>query len=403
MNGETYTIEQPQAGAQNAFCASPADVAIYGGAAGGGKSIGLLLEAARNIFHPKYTAAIYRRELVEITDEGGLWDSSQLVYPQLGGVPTRYNLAWNFPSGARIKFHHLEDETKVRSHQGAQYAFLGFDELTHFKEYSFFYLLSRNRAPAGYDLQCWCRATCNAETGWIADFIQWWWDRDNGYPIPERSGVIKSFTRINDRIVWVPDDWRDDFGHPAKSFTFISAKIEDNPALLKVDPNYRSNLLAMDEVSMERLLHSNWKIDYGGGMFNVKDFRKIPRHQLPNDIKTLRSWDTAATEQKDDNDPDWTAGALCGVSGGDFYIIDMLRFRKIAAKSIGTLLETAHADGSATAIAWEEEKGSAGKFNSAHLTGRLLGYEAIPYHRKAIRSSEPSHLLQQQGKDTFSS
>jgi hypothetical protein len=41
MNGETYTIEQPQAGAQNAFCASPADVAIYGGAAGGGKSIGL--------------------------------------------------------------------------------------------------------------------------------------------------------------------------------------------------------------------------------------------------------------------------------------------------------------------------------------------------------------------------
>ena len=84
--------------------------------------------------------------------------------------------------------------------QGAEIALLGFDELTHFTAYQFFYLLSRNRSTSG--VKPYVRATCNADAdSWVAKFIEWWID-DEGYAIPSRSGVIRYFVRIEDTIEW---------------------------------------------------------------------------------------------------------------------------------------------------------------------------------------------------------
>ena len=47
---------------------------------------------------------------------------------------------------------------------------------------------------------------------------------------------------------------------PPKSLTFIPAKLEDNPALMAANPEYRASLLAMGTVERERLLHGNWRI-----------------------------------------------------------------------------------------------------------------------------------------------
>ena len=74
---------RPQPGPQEAFLSSPADVVIYGGAAGGGKSYALLMEAVRHTANPRFGAVIFRKNSKQITSEGGLWDTSLELY---GGI-----------------------------------------------------------------------------------------------------------------------------------------------------------------------------------------------------------------------------------------------------------------------------------------------------------------------------
>ena len=73
MSGEPLII-RPQPGPQEAFFSTPADICLYGGSAGGGKSWSLLAEPLRHIHNPKFSAVIFRRYADEITMEGGLWD-----------------------------------------------------------------------------------------------------------------------------------------------------------------------------------------------------------------------------------------------------------------------------------------------------------------------------------------
>lgn len=370
----------PQPGPQEDFCASTADIVIYGGSAGGGKSYGILLESTRNIGHPNYNGIIFRRTYPQITSGGGLWDTSRKVYPRMGGADNISDLTYKFPSGAFIKFGHMQHEKNMYDHQGAAYPFLGFDELTHFSRKMFFYLLTRNRAPAGYNRPCYCRATTNPEPGWVADMIAWWWNPETGYAIKERSGIIRYFIIINDEVVWVAPDHRDKRGNAPLSITFIPATLDDNPALKRDDPRYEANLLAQDRVTRERLLHGNWRVSYAGGMFNPEWFKIIEPFEVPppNTMRMCRYWDFAASEVKDGKDPDWTAGPKCGVVGGDFYVLDVARFREAPGKTEKKLMDLAKQDGRDVAIAWEEEKGSAGKFNTHHMVGKLLGYELHP-------------------------
>ncbi len=122
----------PQPGPQAAFLASPADIAIYGGAAGGGKTWALLMEPLRHLANPGFGAVIFRRTTVQVRNEGGLWDESERLYPQLGARGFRSSLEWRFPTGASVRFAHLEHDKTVYDWQGAQVPLIGFDELTHF-------------------------------------------------------------------------------------------------------------------------------------------------------------------------------------------------------------------------------------------------------------------------------
>src|SRR5690606_2742766 len=165
-------IIAPQPGPQTAFLSTSADIAIYGGAAGGGKSWALLLEPLRHIHNPKFGGVIFRRESKQVTNEGGLWDESEKIYPLVGAKPRVGDLQWVFPSGCCLTFAHLQHETDKLSWQGSQIAFIGFDELTHFTRTQFFYMLSRNRSLCG--VAPYIRATTNPDAdSWVAEFIAW--------------------------------------------------------------------------------------------------------------------------------------------------------------------------------------------------------------------------------------
>lgn len=256
--------------------ASPADIVISGGAAGLGKTFTLLLEFLRHRKVADWGGVIFRRTSVQIRNEGGLWDTSLKVFTYAGGKPKESVLEWDFKSGARLKFAHLEHEKNIFDWQGSQIPFIGFDELTHFSRKMFFYLLSRNRSTCG--IKPYVRATCNPDPdSWVAEFIAWWLDPDTGLPIPERDGIVRYFAIDGETIIWgdsieevIEKAWYfleaaigDSGIDPAefvKSFTFISGSIYDNKELLKVNPAYLANLLAQDEQTKLQLFSGSWKV-----------------------------------------------------------------------------------------------------------------------------------------------
>src|SRR5690242_16656674 len=134
---------RPQEGLQMKFMATPADIAVGGGAAGSGKSFVELLEGLRNHKNPEFNGLIFRRTSPQILMPGGLWDTSKKIYPLVGasGVSTRKE--WTFMSGAKMVFRHLESEEGLDEYQGSQTPLIQFDELTHFTRRMFIHMLSR--------------------------------------------------------------------------------------------------------------------------------------------------------------------------------------------------------------------------------------------------------------------
>src|SRR5690349_13658959 len=118
---------------QNLFLSSPADIAIFGGSAGGGKSFALLLEPLRHIHNGPFRALIFRRTVPMLRQQGGLWDESAGIYSGLGAVANQATLTWKFKSGATIQFAGMESPQDRYNFQGLQVSYLGFDELTLFE------------------------------------------------------------------------------------------------------------------------------------------------------------------------------------------------------------------------------------------------------------------------------
>lgn len=268
-------IFKPQPGFQTDFLSCTADICIGGGAAGVGKTYAELLEPIYHKHIKDFTAMIFRRTSVQIRNPGGLWDKSADMYRRLGAKPREQQMDWVFPSGALVKFSHLEYESNVYDHQGSEYCLIIFDELTHFTKKQFFYLLSRNRSMCG--VKPYIRATCNPDPdSFVAELISWWIDPETGYPIRERAGVHRYFLVDNDNYVWgdskqevidkcphIFDSLKAlnmDQNEFVKSITFIPGDIYENKKLLNINPAYMANLMAQSEEEQIRLLRGNWKI-----------------------------------------------------------------------------------------------------------------------------------------------
>lgn len=378
------TIIRPQPGPQMAFLASAADIAIYGGSAGGGKTWALLMEPLRHVANSEFGAVFFRRSTVQVRNEGGLWDESEKLYPSIGAAPKEHVLQWNFPSGATVSFAHLEHDKTVLNWQGSQIPLICFDELTHFSAKQFWYMVSRNRSMSG--VRPYIRATCNPDAdSWVAEFISWWIDEKTGLPIPERAGVLRWFVRIGDAIIW--GDSPQDLAHhtapnedgieapiPPKSVTFIPAKLSDNRALMAADPSYLASLMALPTVERERLLGGNWKIRAAAGLLFRRGWCEVV-DAIPAGARWMRGWDLGATPKTESNDPDWTAGTKIGkLPDGRYLVAHHVRDRLSPSGVEKLIKNTAVTDGNEVQISLPQDPGQAGKSQVTNLTKMLVGF-----------------------------
>lgn len=389
-------IVKPQPGPQTAFMATPANVCIYGGAAGGGKSFGLLMSALRYKNVPGFGCTIFRRNFNQIFSQGGLWDESMKIYQGIRGADPKFARGqWWFRNQngdivSKVTFAHIERDEDVHKWQGSQICEIGFDELTHFSEKTFFYMLSRNRSTCG--VEPFIRATCNPDAdSWVAKFIEWWIDPDTGYPIPERSGKLRWFVRRDEILYWAntkQELWKqfdlktsEEKAEP-RSVTFIMSKLEDNQELLKVNPGYMANLKAMSVIERERLLHGNWKIKAAAGLFfkrsQVGDYLSF----VPDDvIEWVRCWDLAATEKTENGDPAFTSGVLMGKrKNGRYIVADVVNKQMSASDVRQTIKHTAQQDIAKykrVKIRLPKDPGQAGKEQAESYIKFLAGFNVV--------------------------
>ena len=220
----------------------------------------------------------------------------------------------------------------------------------------------------------------------MAPLISWWLG-DDGYPIVERSGIIRWFVRIGARLEWAdsPEDLVEKFGEDAEptSLTFIASSVYDNKILLAKDPAYLARLKALLPVERERLLYGNWKIRAEAGMLFHRDWFEIVK-AVPAGGVEVRFWDFAATEKElKGREPAYTAAVLQRKIGGIYYIMHSTDVQEGPAKVDRmfhnvALQDAQRLDDSETRymVRWEVEPGSAGKRENARLIRTLAGLDA---------------------------
>lgn len=276
-----------QRGCQERFLATNADITIFGGNRGGGKSWALLMEVLKDIQNKNNNSIILRNEKEDLS---GVIEKSYKLFSQFGKYNKSQNdMTWNFDCGGKLKFSYFADSFKdfqIRF-QGKEYNYIGIDEITHISYEKFKYLITDNRNAYGIRNRFY--GTCNPDPdSWVRKYIDWWIG-ENGLPIEERDGIIRYCFMDGDEInnvYWgdTPEEvyrqckslidslWKDEYEKYGfnkltmfvKSATFIKGKLEENVALITSDPNYVANLAQQGEEQRARDLEGNWNFKASG-------------------------------------------------------------------------------------------------------------------------------------------
>lgn len=289
---------------QYRFLESSADWVIYGGAAGSGKTHVLAIDPLRHCQGPRahkdFRGAIFRRTYPMLTKPGGLLDHCRNFYSGVSGKWNWTRKEFEFPVGAKLALNTCQYESDLEDYQGSQFDWIGFDEITQFPQRFVTYLWGRCRSKSG--IRPVLRGTCNPDAdSWLARFLSWWIDPATGFPIPERSGVIRYFAFDSDRneATWYdePQTRRDSrtgrVSTTTNSCTFIGATLSDNFHLEETDPSYRNRLEQLSAAERERYLNGCWLASSQTGMEWPRELFldvSIPAAMFPTDDTVVRSF-----------------------------------------------------------------------------------------------------------------
>lgn len=317
---------------------------LYGGAAGGGKSIAQLMGALQFVDIPGYSAILFRRTYADLSLPGALIDiAKQWLMPFVETKEVRWSekeKQFTFPSGAKLTFGYLETDNDCYRYQGAEFQYIGMDECTHISPTNYRYMFSRLRKPKALQVPLRFRATCNPG-GMYGEYYY------------QRFFVEG---KENGRI-------------------FIGAGLNDNPHL---DAEaYKESLNELDPVEREQLLNGNWQIKANGDLLDRQWFQIVPHHEIPDNASRVRFWDFASTDpskrrSKNKRDPDWTVGFKMACHQGMYWIEDIIRVQKKPHDIEEIVRAAAELDGYSCAIRLEQEPGSSGAITVDHYARNIL-------------------------------
>ncbi len=314
---------------QKVFLRTNAIEALFGGAAGGGKSSALLMAALQYVDIPGYSAILFRRTFADLSLPGALMDRFKSWMSNYDDIHWNSNtFIATFPSGARISFGYLNNQNDYLRYKGSEFQFIGMDEVTEIRESDYRYMFSRLRRPANgpvSQIPLRMRAASNPAPNWV-----------------RQRFIVEG--RKEGRI-------------------FVPSRLTDNPGI-DAD-SYRQSLSALDPVERRRLEEGDWWSTTLGTLFDRTGFVIIDGSEIPNitsSARVVRYWDLAATEPSASNpDPDWTVGTLMMFDGGIAYVLDVRRARVRGEKVEELMAQTASEDGHGVPIRMEQEPGSSGK------------------------------------------
>ncbi len=217
---------------QQAFVDFDGQEALYGGAAGGGKSDALLMAALKYVNVPGYAALILRRSFSDLALDGAIMDRSKKWLLGTDAHWEATNMRWRFPSGATLTFGYLHDPGDELRYQSAEFQFIAFDELTQFPRAQYTYLFSRLRR-AGVAAPLRMRGATNPG-GPGHDWVRERWG------IPDDVEMGKVYTTDAGRV-------------------FYPAKLDDNPHVDR--QSYELALAELEFVTRAQLRDGSWRRD----------------------------------------------------------------------------------------------------------------------------------------------
>lgn len=346
---------------------------LYGGAAGGGKSIAQLMGALQYVDIPGYSAILFRRTYADLSLPGALIDvSKQWLMPFVEAKEVKWSekeKQYTFPSGATLNFGYLENDNDCYRYQGAEFQYIGIDECTHVSPSNYRYMFSRLRKPKSLQVPLRFRATCNpggmyGEYYYQRFFVE---GKDNG------------------RI-------------------FIGAGLKDNP-YLDADA-YRESLNELDPVEREQLLNGNWEIKQNGDLLDRHWFQIVPHHEVPQAATHVRFWDLAGTDPskrkgKNKREPDWSVGFKLANYQGLYWIEDIIRVQKKPHELEEVVRQAAELDGYSCAVRMEQEPGSSGIITIDHFARNVLNgfdFAGVSSTGSKVERARPASAAAQAGR-----
>lgn len=367
----------------------------------------LFLDVLRYANYKNFVGVIFRKQMTQVINSGGLWDKALELFKQLGAIPNATSRYLRFPyikrdkegkiveyiegAGGKIQFSHLNNDDDRFNWQGTEVPYIAFDELTHFTFEDFTYLMSRNRNTNGFPNLI--RATCNPDPdSWVREILDPWIDRETGFPIPDMSGKVLYMVIENEKFTFSEN--KEELEYDAdgnkrfpKSITFIPSKITDNPYLAN-DASYRASLDAMPEFERKQLRDGCWLYRPNKGLVFSKDwFEKVA--VLPQFKKVVRGWDFASGQDKDlskKQKHDYSASVKLGLGvDGYTYVLDVTKEQLSPSELTNRIVELAEQDGIGCIIRIPQDPGQAGAFQAQQLVRTLNEYTV---KHRTMRSSK---------------
>ena len=273
IENATEVAFKPNSGPQTEFLSATEREILYGGAAGGGKSMAILVDPLRYCHVSAHRGILFRRTNDALRE---LIQNSKMLYPKAypGAKWSEQKSTWTFPSGAQQWFTYLDRDDDVIRYQGQAFNWIGFDELTQWPtQYPWNYMRSRLRTVHPDKLPLCMRGTTNpggVGSHWVrAMFIS---PAEWNTPFPARD-------LDTDTVLVYPRNHAN-AGESLFNRRFIPARLSDNPYLYE-DGQYETNLLSLPEAQRRQLLEGDWDVVEGAAF---PEFRRSIHTCTPFEI-----------------------------------------------------------------------------------------------------------------------